>query len=97
MIVPGLSHSAYCHLVPTAHSHRPQDIDRLAYFRNATVRLQELKPAGPPEASLSVDWWVVQEWWPGCNQGRGCSRDLELIIYNDKVSPQSMGFLAGYG
>ncbi|XP_054995933.1 piezo-type mechanosensitive ion channel component 1-like [Sorex araneus] len=80
-----------------SHSQRPQDVDRLAFFRNATVRLQELKPVGPPEASLAVEWWVVQEWWPGCDHGRGCSRDLELVIYNDKVSPQSMGFLAGYG
>ncbi|XP_060039213.1 piezo-type mechanosensitive ion channel component 1-like [Erinaceus europaeus] len=80
-----------------AHSHRPQDVDKLAFFRNATVRLQELKPADAPAASLAAEWWVVQEWWPGCNQGRGCSRDLELIVYNDKVSPQSLGFLAGYG
>ncbi|XP_071067930.1 piezo-type mechanosensitive ion channel component 2-like [Dasypus novemcinctus] len=77
------------------HSQRPQDVDRLAFFRNATVRLQRL---GPPDAgSPPAEWWMVQEWRPDCDQHRGCSRDLELVVYSDKVSPPSLGFLAGYG
>ncbi|XP_075383802.1 piezo-type mechanosensitive ion channel component 2-like [Tenrec ecaudatus] len=80
-----------------AHSPRPQDIDRLAFFRNATVRLQQLRPAGSPETSPAAEWWVVQEWRPSCDQNWGCSRDLEVLVFNDKVSPQSLGFLAGYG
>ena len=48
-------------------------------------------------ASPAAEWWVVQEWRPGCDQSQGCSQDLELVIFNDKVSPRSLGFLAGYG
>ncbi|XP_037357549.2 piezo-type mechanosensitive ion channel component 2-like [Talpa occidentalis] len=73
-----------------AHSQRPKDVDQLAFFRNITVRLQGLKAA-------EAEWWVVQEWRPNCNQGQGCSQDLELLVCSDKVSPQSLGFLAGYG
>ncbi|XP_012863894.1 piezo-type mechanosensitive ion channel component 2-like [Echinops telfairi] len=80
-----------------AHSPRPQDIDRLAFFRNATIRLQQLWPTGSPEASPAAEWWVVQEWRPNCDQNWGCSQDLEVLVFNDKVSPQSLGFLAGYG
>ncbi|XP_055280014.1 piezo-type mechanosensitive ion channel component 2-like [Moschus berezovskii] len=75
----------------------PWDVDRLDFFRNATIQLQQLRPVEAPMASPAAEWWVVQEWRPGCDQSRGCSQDLELVIFNDKVSPQSLGFLAGYG
>ncbi|XP_065775240.1 piezo-type mechanosensitive ion channel component 2-like [Muntiacus reevesi] len=75
----------------------PRDVDRLAFFRNATIQLQQLRPVEAPVASPAAEWWMVQEWRPGCDQSQGCSQDLELIIFNDKVSPQSLGFLAGYG
>ncbi|XP_043336503.1 piezo-type mechanosensitive ion channel component 2-like [Cervus canadensis] len=85
------------HRLEVAHSHRPRDVDRLAFFRNATIQLQQLRPVEAPVASPAAEWWMVQEWRPGCDQSRGCSQDLELVIFNDKVSPQSLGFLAGYG
>ncbi|ELW71183.1 Protein PIEZO2 [Tupaia chinensis] len=89
------------HRLDVAHSHRPQEVDQLAFFRNATVRLQRLRPMDVPESEgeghPAAEWWMVQEWRPACDQNRGCGRDLELVIYNDKVSPQSLNFLAGYG
>ncbi|KAM6163885.1 piezo-type mechanosensitive ion channel component 2-like [Rhynchocyon petersi] len=80
-----------------AHSQRPQDLDRLAFFRTALLRLQQLRPSNTPADGPVAEWWVVQEWRPACNQSRGCGQDLELVVYNDKVSPQSLNFLAGYG
>ncbi|XP_070327921.1 piezo-type mechanosensitive ion channel component 2-like [Odocoileus virginianus] len=85
------------HQLEVAHPQRPRDVDRLAFFRNATIQLQQLRPVEDPVASPAAEWWMVQEWRPGCEQSRGCSQDLELVIFNDKVSPQSLGFLAGYG
>ena len=39
-----------------------------------------------------------QEWWDiaiaGCGSSCGV---LPMVIFNDKVSPPSLGFLAGYG
>uniref|UniRef100_A0A8C5WJN1 Piezo non-specific cation channel R-Ras-binding domain-containing protein n=1 Tax=Leptobrachium leishanense TaxID=445787 RepID=A0A8C5WJN1_9ANUR len=43
-----------------------------------------------------TEWWLAQEWNPACAPA-GCSKNIELVIYNDKASPQSLGFLAGYG
>lgn len=72
-------------------------MDCLAFFGNTTIQLQQLRPVEAPMASPAAEWWVVQEWRPGCDQSQGCSQDLELVIFNDKVSPRSLGFLAGYG
>lgn len=69
-------------------------MDRLAFFRNATVRMQQLRPV---EALTAAEWRGVQEWRPGCDQSRGCGQDMELVIFHDKVSPRSLDFLAGYG
>ncbi|KAG9474475.1 hypothetical protein GDO78_004665 [Eleutherodactylus coqui] len=46
--------------------------------------------------SQVTEWWLIQEWNPACGPS-GCSKNIELMIYNDKASPQSLGFLAGYG
>ncbi|XP_049555134.1 piezo-type mechanosensitive ion channel component 2-like [Orcinus orca] len=86
-----------CCVSCTAHSHGSWDVDRLAFFRNATVRLQQLRPAEALTASPAAEWQGVQEWRPGCDQSRGCGQDMELVIFHDKVSPRSLDFLAGYG
>uniref|UniRef100_A0A8C5C7C5 Piezo type mechanosensitive ion channel component 1 (Er blood group) n=1 Tax=Gadus morhua TaxID=8049 RepID=A0A8C5C7C5_GADMO len=43
----------------------------------------------------------TQEWWDiaidDCKPSTGSCRVLPMIIFNDKVSPPSLGFLAGYG
>ncbi|XP_028926177.1 piezo-type mechanosensitive ion channel component 2-like [Ornithorhynchus anatinus] len=81
----------------TAHSKRPQDIDRLAFYRNITIWLQRLQGNTSSDPSKETEWWVIQEWRPSCAKNKGCAKNLELMIYNDKVTPPSMGFLAGYG
>ncbi|XP_072487057.1 piezo-type mechanosensitive ion channel component 2-like [Notamacropus eugenii] len=83
------------HRLEVVHSEKPQDIDRLAFYRNITIRLQQANASS--SGSGTTEWWVIQEWRPSCAKNQGCSQDLEIIIYNDKVSPQSLGFLAGYG
>uniref|UniRef100_A0A8B9KUF1 Piezo type mechanosensitive ion channel component 2 n=1 Tax=Astyanax mexicanus TaxID=7994 RepID=A0A8B9KUF1_ASTMX len=40
-------------------------------------------------------WWVVRECTAGFPQMR-CN-NIEIIVFNDKVSPSSLGFLAGHG
>lgn len=41
------------------------------------------------------EWWVLNLTGSRIfNQG---SQALELVVFNDKVSPPSLGFLAGYG
>uniref|UniRef100_A0A8C3RP27 Piezo non-specific cation channel R-Ras-binding domain-containing protein n=1 Tax=Chelydra serpentina TaxID=8475 RepID=A0A8C3RP27_CHESE len=77
-----------------SHSHKPQDIDKMAFFRNITIKLQQL--AINSSSGQVTEWWVIREWTPTCS-GNACSKNMELIIYNDKVSPSSLGFLAGYG
>ncbi|XP_036605792.1 piezo-type mechanosensitive ion channel component 2-like [Trichosurus vulpecula] len=85
------------HRLEVVHSEKPQDIDKLAFYRNITIQLQQLEANASSSGSGTTEWWVIQEWRPSCAKNQGCSRDLEIIIYNDKVSPQSLGFLAGYG
>lgn len=41
-----------------------------------------------------LEWWVVQ--LQDCTRPADCSI-LPMVIFNDKVSPPSLGFLAGYG
>uniref|UniRef100_A0A4W5K9L7 Piezo type mechanosensitive ion channel component 1 (Er blood group) n=1 Tax=Hucho hucho TaxID=62062 RepID=A0A4W5K9L7_9TELE len=44
---------------------------------------------------------VAQEWWDisiaDCPPSTGACGVLPMVIFNDKVSPPSLGFLAGYG
>ncbi|CAF91003.1 unnamed protein product, partial [Tetraodon nigroviridis] len=40
---------------------------------------------------------VTQEWWDVAIEGASSSGVLPMVIFNDKVSPPSLGFLAGYG
>ncbi|KAM9069090.1 piezo-type mechanosensitive ion channel component 1 isoform X2 [Sarcophilus harrisii] len=44
------------------------------------------------ERGTSLEWWVItlQDCQPDCNI-------LPMVIFSDKVSPPSLGFLAGYG
>ncbi|XP_061486147.1 piezo-type mechanosensitive ion channel component 2-like [Rhineura floridana] len=82
------------HRLQVAHTNKPKDIDKMAFFRNITIKLQQL-PAKEP-LSRGPEWWIVKEQRPGC-LGKGCSKNMEIFIYNDKVSPPSLGFLAGQG
>ncbi|XP_041256394.1 piezo-type mechanosensitive ion channel component 1 isoform X6 [Onychostruthus taczanowskii] len=52
---------------------------------------QERRGSGPGEHF--VEWWVLRQKNAPPQQGN----ILPMIIFNDKVSPPSLGFLAGYG
>ncbi|XP_074868260.1 piezo-type mechanosensitive ion channel component 2-like [Carettochelys insculpta] len=82
------------HRLQVAYSHKPQDVDKMAFFRNITIKLRQ--QAINSSSGHITEWWVIQEWIPTCS-GNTCSKNMELIVCNDKVSPSSLGFLAGYG
>ncbi|KAL7985612.1 hypothetical protein Chor_004182 [Crotalus horridus] len=72
------------------HSQKLEDIDAMAFFRNITIKLQK-------ESSSHVsEWWIVKEQTPLCLDNR-CSKNMEIIICNDKVSPSGLGFVTAYG
>ncbi|KAM6458388.1 piezo-type mechanosensitive ion channel component 2-like [Liasis olivaceus] len=76
------------------HSQKLQDIDAMAFFRNITIKLQHLPDK---ESSSHVsEWWIVKEQKPVCLDN-GCSKNMEIIICNDKVNPSSLGFVTAYG
>ncbi|XP_041339408.1 piezo-type mechanosensitive ion channel component 1 isoform X4 [Pyrgilauda ruficollis] len=52
---------------------------------------QERRGSGPGEHF--VEWWVLRQKNAPPQEGN----ILPMIIFNDKVSPPSLGFLAGYG
>ncbi|KAM8775190.1 piezo-type mechanosensitive ion channel component 1 [Rhynchonycteris naso] len=57
-----------------------------------SVRIQlRREPVGSGAAGF-LEWWVIelQDCQADCNL-------LPMVIFNDKVSPPSLGFLAGYG
>nr|XP_060627625.1 piezo-type mechanosensitive ion channel component 2-like [Anolis sagrei ordinatus] len=90
----GGAEAKMAHRLQVAHSSHPKDIDKMAFFRNITIELQQL-----PDKSTSShvpEWWIVKEQRPGC-LGKECSKNIELFIYNDKASPSSLGFLAAHG
>ncbi|XP_063154930.1 piezo-type mechanosensitive ion channel component 2-like [Candoia aspera] len=76
------------------HSQKLQDIDAMAFFRNITIKLQHL-PDKEPSSQVS-EWWTVEEQKPACLDN-GCSKNMEIIICNDKVNPSSLGFFTAYG
>ncbi|XP_072304739.1 piezo-type mechanosensitive ion channel component 2 [Eucyclogobius newberryi] len=68
------------------------DLHALAFFRPLSLKLEQ---ESSPNAEGDVDqWWVVEE----CSTGakRSCN-NIQIIIFSDRVSPSSLGFLAGHG
>lgn len=59
-------------------------------FLNITLSLK---------SDRSLNGGVNQEWWDIAIEGCAPSSCgvLPMVIFNDKVSPPSLGFLAGYG
>ncbi|XP_053571976.1 piezo-type mechanosensitive ion channel component 2-like [Bombina bombina] len=82
------------HRLQTAHSDKPEDVQKYAFFRNLTLKLQQIVINSTSDQV--TEWWTIQEWNPACGPA-GCNKNIELVIFNDKASPQSLGFLAGYG
>lgn len=60
--------------------------------KNITVSLSS--STNSPNQSERREWWILNQTnkFMEPNKTR-----LELIVFSDKVSPPSLGFLAGYG
>ncbi|XP_078606951.1 piezo-type mechanosensitive ion channel component 1-like isoform X1 [Branchiostoma floridae x Branchiostoma japonicum] len=63
-------------------------------FSNVTVRLNHSRVT--EELEGEVEWWTVQE-LVGVGPDRRSMPYMEMITFNDKVSPPEFSFLAGYG
>ncbi|CAN0077589.1 unnamed protein product [Lampetra fluviatilis] len=50
---------------------------------------------GGPAGSSHAEWWSLRQLRSDC-PGRRCD-DIRIIVFSDRVSPPSLGFLAGYG
>ncbi|XP_067327164.1 piezo-type mechanosensitive ion channel component 1 isoform X1 [Anolis sagrei] len=61
-------------------------------YLDVAVQLRRQRIGAGNVSASFVEWWVIQL--------ADCQRDcdiLPMLIFNDKVSPPSLGFLAGYG
>ncbi|XP_056321992.1 LOW QUALITY PROTEIN: piezo-type mechanosensitive ion channel component 2 [Danio aesculapii] len=79
------------HRLQVEFSSEPGNAD-LQFLRPLSVSLQQGNRSSPDSAP---QWWMVQECWPG--PPPGSCRSIEMVVFNDKASPPSVGFLAGYG
>lgn len=72
--------------LPLVHMER----EELAFFRPMSIKLQQI----PGESQVDSDqWWMVEE----CSPANLKCHNIEIVIFSDKVSPSSLGFLAGHG
>ncbi|KAM6924897.1 piezo-type mechanosensitive ion channel component 2 [Xenentodon cancila] len=69
------------------------DLKALAFFRPMSIKLQQVSRSSDKEAD---QWWVVEECSPLTSSEHKC-QSIEILVFNDKVSPPSLGFLAGHG
>lgn len=58
-----------------------------------SIKLQQVT-SGVQEGQAN-QWWVVEE-CPFGSADHNC-HSIEIVIFSDKVSPSSLGFLAGHG
>lgn len=70
------------------------DREELAFFRPMSIKLQQI----PGESKVDSDqWWMVEECSPAFPSANSKCHNIEIVIFSDKVSPSSLGFLAGHG
>ncbi|XP_058500051.1 piezo-type mechanosensitive ion channel component 2 [Solea solea] len=74
-------------------SDRP-DLQTLAFFRPMSVKLEQVNGTSEKDAD---QWWVVEECLPVVTSTEPKCNNIEIVVFNDKVSPSSLGFLAGHG
>ncbi|KAM9342468.1 piezo-type mechanosensitive ion channel component 2 [Pholidichthys leucotaenia] len=67
----------------------------LVFFRPMSIKLQQANGTTNKE---SDQWWVVEECVPilKSSSEHNC-HNIEIVVFSDKVSPSSLGFLAGHG
>ncbi|MED6246211.1 Piezo-type mechanosensitive ion channel component 2, partial [Ataeniobius toweri] len=66
----------------------------LSFFRPISIRLQQVNGTSDKEAD---QWWVVEECSQVLTSPEPKCHSIEIMVFNDKVSPSSLGFLAGHG
>ncbi|XP_048461723.1 piezo-type mechanosensitive ion channel component 1 isoform X1 [Rhincodon typus] len=64
-------------------------------YLNVTMELQRHVGKDANDSDSILEWWVIQTKTEECKQNE--CHELQMIIFNDKVSPPSLGFLAGHG
>ncbi|XP_008287485.1 piezo-type mechanosensitive ion channel component 2 [Stegastes partitus] len=74
-------------------SDRP-DLQSLAFFRPMSIMLQQVNGTSEKDTD---QWWVVEECSPVVTSSEHKCHSIEIVIFSDKVSPSSLGFLAGHG
>ncbi|KAK5863316.1 hypothetical protein PBY51_000354 [Eleginops maclovinus] len=73
------------------HSERPE-VQALSFFRPMSVKLEQV------DSEKGADqWWVVEECSPVLAFSHHKCHSIEIVVFSDKVSPSSLGFLAGHG
>uniref|UniRef100_A0A3Q4G8A2 Piezo non-specific cation channel R-Ras-binding domain-containing protein n=1 Tax=Neolamprologus brichardi TaxID=32507 RepID=A0A3Q4G8A2_NEOBR len=70
------------------------DLQALAFFRPMSIQLQQVNGTSNKEAD---QWWVVEECPPVVTSSEHKCQSIEIVVFSDKVSPSSLGFLAGHG
>ncbi|CAG6021218.1 unnamed protein product [Menidia menidia] len=71
----------------------PSDHPTLAFYRPMSIKLQQVDRADKD----ADQWWMVEECSPGVTTSKQKCHSIEIVVFNDKVSPSSVGFLAGHG
>uniref|UniRef100_A0A8C7UGW1 Piezo-type mechanosensitive ion channel component n=1 Tax=Oncorhynchus mykiss TaxID=8022 RepID=A0A8C7UGW1_ONCMY len=69
-------------------------IKMLAFYRPLSIKLQRAEDSGSAEGG---QWWMVEECTPGQGHIQSSCHSIEIVVFNDKVSPSSLGALAGQG
>uniref|UniRef100_UPI00398E3A9B piezo-type mechanosensitive ion channel component 1 isoform X2 n=1 Tax=Pristiophorus japonicus TaxID=55135 RepID=UPI00398E3A9B len=64
-------------------------------YLNVTMELQRHTGKDANDSDSILEWWVIQTKTEECKQNE-CN-ELQMVIFSDKVSPPSLGFLAGHG
>ncbi|XP_031660217.1 piezo-type mechanosensitive ion channel component 2-like [Oncorhynchus kisutch] len=91
---PGGLESKMATRLDVEHSDRPEDLQMLAFYRPLSIKLQRAEDSGSAEGG---QWWMVEECTPGQGHIQSSCHSIEIVVFNDKVSPSSLGALAGQG
>ncbi|XP_040908244.1 piezo-type mechanosensitive ion channel component 2 [Toxotes jaculatrix] len=70
------------------------DFQALAFFRPMSIRLKQVNRTSEKDAD---QWWVVEECSQVLTPSEHKCHSIEIVVFSDKVSPSSLGFLAGHG
>uniref|UniRef100_A0A673XM72 Piezo-type mechanosensitive ion channel component 2-like n=1 Tax=Salmo trutta TaxID=8032 RepID=A0A673XM72_SALTR len=65
-----------------------------AFFWPLSLKLQRAEDNGSAEVG---QWWIVEECTPGQGYVQSSCHKIEIVVFNDKVSPPSLDALAGQG